>query len=430
MTSTFPASRNGRCARGGGHHHYHERRHRRRWQQLGRAMMRILAIAGTGCAIACGGCAKKDAEGTSVPAAPPPSVVVAKVDHVDVVPYEIRTGSLSANQYVKILPRVAGFVETVNFQAGKFIDANTVLFTLDSKPFKAKLDEAEANLAVARANLQNAKDELARQERLQAQNATAEKDLLNARNNQRAAVASEEAAKAAVEAAKLNVDYCTISSPIKGKVDVNSVDVGDLVGPTGQKPLTTVAEIDPILVNFTFPEGLIVNYLREHPIQPGKPLSMPVKLSIGTENDFRYDATLDFVSNTLDPATGTIAARATAKNPDLKLFPGLFVRVKVDLSPLKAALLVQQQALGRDIGGDFVWAIKPDNTAEKRYVKLGPVIENKRVVQSGLSPDETYVVQGTQRVRDRGKVTPKSETAASTTAPAEAPAGSTTQASR
>src|SRR5438045_3822458 len=227
MTSTYFASRNGACARCGGRHHHRPRRwHRRHWQQFVRTIMQIVAITGIACALACGGCkGKKDDDGAGAVAPPPPTVVVAKVDHLDVVPYEVRTGSLSANQYVKILPRVAGFVETVNFQAGRFIDANTVLFTLDSKPFKAMLDEAEANLAVSRANLQNAKDELARQERLQAQNATAEKDLLNARNGQRGAVASEEAANAAVKAAKLNVDYWTISSPIKGKGDGNPVHV-------------------------------------------------------------------------------------------------------------------------------------------------------------------------------------------------------------
>jgi membrane fusion protein, multidrug efflux system len=402
-----------------------------------------VAAALAGLAMLLGGCEPPAQQ--AAPAAAP-TVVVAKVQQRDVVPFEIRTGNLAANQTVTILPRVSAFVETIPFKPGDFVKAQTVLFTLDNTPFRSQLAQAKstldvrksdvdvrkAELAVAQANLLNATDEMDRQERLNKQQATNEKDLMSARYNQRAAVAAVDSAKAAVAsavamvdaavaavaAAQVNVDYCVISTPLAGKVDINNVNVGDLVVTTGQKPLTTVREIDPIKVDFTLSEPLVVEYLQKRGMDPNRKTAIPVKLSLGNENDFRYDAVLDFVSNVLDQSTGTVVVQATAKNPDLKLYPGMFVRVKLDLPPLPKAILVSEASLSRDIGGDYVWVIKPDNTAEKRYVKVGTLVDQFRVVQSGLAADETYVVQGVQRVRDRSKVTPQPAGDAPTTNPA------------
>jgi RND family efflux transporter MFP subunit len=402
----------------------------------------IAAILFTAALLA--GCEEKKVQEAALVALP--TVVVAKAQQKDVVPYEIRTGNLSANQTVNIVPRVSAFVETIPFKPGEFVKAGAVLFTLDNKPFKSQLDQAKstlevrksdvevskAQLAVAQANLQNANDELSRQERLEKQQATNEKDLMTARNSQRAAVASVDSAKsavaaaasaveaavAAVAAAQVNVDYCIVTSPMAGKVDTNKVEIGDLVGTAGQKPLTTVREIDPVKVDFSLDEPLVVSLLQKRGMDRNRMPAVPVKVSLGEENDFRYEATLDFVSNTLDQATGTITVQATAKNPDLKLFPGMFVRVKLDLDPLPNAILIVESSVSRDIGGDYIWVIKPDNTAEKRYVKLGTLVEQYRVVRSGLAADETYVIQGIQRVRDRAKVTPQAAGKAATTKPA------------
>lgn len=403
---------------------------------------RVLLLAVCGLSVLAG-CKKEVVQ--SAPAAPP-TVVVAKAQQREAVPYEIRTGTLSANQTVNVLPRVTSFVETIPFTPGAFVDTKTPLFTLDSKPFKSQLDQAngtlavrksdvevrKAELAVAKANLKNADEELGRQERLQKQNATSEKDLMNARNAQRAAAANVDSATAAIESAKaaveaavaavaaaqINLDYCTITAPLAGKVDTNAVNIGDLVSASGQKSLTTIREIDPIKVDFTLSEPMVVELIQKKGIDRSKKPAYPVKVSIGDANDFRNDATLDFVSNTVDQATGTVTVQATAKNTDLKLYPGLFVRVKLDLAPIPNAIMIAEDAVSRDIGGDFVWVIKSDNTAEKRYIKLGALVEKLRVVQSGLAADETYVVQGIQRVRDRAKVTPKAAGETPTSQPA------------
>lgn len=357
-----------------------------------------------------GGCEQKKVE-QAAPAAPP-SVVVEKASARDVVPFQIYTGSLSANQYVKILPKVSGFVQTINFKPGAIVKVGDVLFTLDAKPFKAQLDQAKADLGVKTANSQNAKEELDRQERLAKEQATSEKDLMNARNGYRAAAAAVEAGQAAVEAAQINLDYCTITSPIGGKVDVNNVEIGDLVSQATAKPMTTVAALDPIYVNYSLPEYIVVRYLQRAAQQNTTQLSIPAKIAIGTQEDFKYDAVLDFASNTVSQATGTIPVRATAKNADGQLYPGLFVRIKMNEQPVQGAIVVPEMATGRDIGGDYVWVISADNTAEKRYIKTGAVVPGGKVVESGLKPDETFVVKGLLRVRDRGKVTPTTETPA------------------
>lgn len=357
-----------------------------------------------------GGCEQKKVEQAAPPA--PPSVVVEKASPRDVVPFQVYTGSLSANQYVRILPKVNGFVQSISFKPGTMVKTGQVLFTLDPKPFKAQLDEAKGDLAVKAANLQNAKEELDRQERLSKEQATSEKDLMNARNNHRAAVAAVEAGQANVESAQINLDYCTIASPIDGKVDVNSVEIGDLVSQTNAKPLTTVASLDPIYVNYSLPEYIVIRYLQRAAQQNTTQLNIPVKVAIGTQEDFKYEAVLDFASNTVSQATGTIPVRATAKNGDQQLYPGLFVRIKMNEQPVQGAIVVPEMATGRDIGGDFVWVISADNTAEKRYIKTGAVVPGGKVVESGLKPDETFVVKGLLRVRDRGKVTPTMESPA------------------
>lgn len=346
-----------------------------------------------------------------VTSAPPkaPTVVVSSPIQKAVNPYAIITGTLAANQSVNVLPQVSGFIKSVDFKPGEVVKAGQVLFRLDDRAYKAALDQAKANLGVQQAQLQNAKDERDRQERLAKQDATNEKDLLNARNNERAAIASVEAAKAALQAAQVNFDYCTITSSIAGKVDKNYVDIGDLVGPgPTQKALTTVASLDPIFANFTLPEDIMVSHMKNTGLRNDGSVNYPVQLSLGAENDFSYSATMDFISNTLDSSTGAIPARATADNKDLKLYPGLFVRVKIVGKSQPGTILVQESAISRDIGGPYVWIIKADNTAEKRYIKIGWVYEDTlREVITGLTTQDRYVVEGIQRCRERGLVTPR-----------------------
>ncbi len=358
-------------------------------------------------ALSLGGC-KRNAPVAATPLKAP-SVIVSHPVQKDVAPYAILTGTLAANQSVTILPQVNGFIKTIDFKPGEVVKTGRVLFRLDDRAYKAALDQAVANLGVQQALLQNAKDERARQERLAKEDATNEKDLLNARNNERASLASVEAAKAAVEAAQVNFDYCTITAPIDGKVDKNEVDIGDLVGPgPSQTALTTVASLDPIFANFTLPEDILVDQIKTIGLKNDGAMNYPVQLSLGAENDFCFNAVMDFVSNTLDSSTGAISARATAANKDLKLYPGLFVRVKITGKTQGNAVLIREDSLSRDIGGSYVWVIKSDNSAEKRYVKLGAVYDdNMRLIVSGLSGQETYVIDGTQRCRERSKVTPK-----------------------
>jgi len=355
-------------------------------------------------------CEMKKAEQVAPPA--PPTVVVAKVEQRDVIPYDIFTGTLAANQYVKILPRVSGFVASIPFKPGAFIKAGTVLFKLDDRPFKAALDQANADLAVKEANLQNATDERDRQERLAKQDATNEKDLLNARNNFRAATAAVAAGKAAVEAAQVNFDYCTISSPIDGKVDTNAVEVGDLVSPGSTKPLTSVAEIDPIKVDFSLTESMTVELLKTRGVDKNKTPAHTCEGFPGQRQRLPIRRGPGLCVQHAGPVHGHDPGTGDGQQCRPEAVPRA-VRAGEALAGGAAQGAVDQRRIGQpDIGGDYVWVIKSDNTAEKRYVKLGTLVEQWRVVQSGLAADETYVLQGIQRVRDRAKVTPKAPTTA------------------
>lgn len=332
---------------------------------------------------------------------PPPRVSVAAAIDREITEWDDFTGRLEAVDSVEVRPRVSGYVAAIGFTEGAIVRRGDLLFQIDSRPFAAEVDRLRADLARARATVQRATSELARAERLRSENAMAQEEL-----DRRAAFAQESTAQvAAVEAAlravELNLEFTRVTAPITGRVSRAFVTEGNLVssGPGEATLLTTVVSLDPIHAHFDADEGVFLRYT-------ARKLNLPMQMALATEQGFPRQGRMDFLDNQLNPTSGTIRGRAVFRNPDGVLTPGLFVRLRVAGHGTSRALLIQDRAVGTDLDKKFVFVVGADNAIQYRAVTLGPIVDDLRVVRSGVNAGDLVVVNGLQRVRPGAKVEP------------------------
>ena len=370
-------------------------------------------IRGTGAALlaatvayACGG------NETGGPA--PPEVTVTKPDRRDVQTYAEFTGTTRAIEYAEIRARVSGTLEEMLFTPASFVDEGDVLFVIEPEIYRAAFEEARASLASAGSELSRAESDLERVKRAIQTNAVSRQDLDRAQATRDQAEAAVLGARARLEKARIDYGYTRVTTPIPGQVSRNFVDVGNLVGAGEPTLLTTVTRIEPIYVYFDTPERLVLNFnaarrdttlTEEELAQVGK-----VFVATATDDGFPHEGAIDFIDNTVNPATGTIELRAVIANPETTLFPGLFVRVRVLGQVRPDAILVHERAIGTDLGGKYVLLVGADSVVEQRYVTLGPIQDDGMVVvESGLDGSENYIVNGMLRARPGFAVTPQTE---------------------
>jgi len=332
-------------------------------------------------------------------APPPPSVVAADVVVRDVEPADEFTGRLSAVEAVEIRARVAGYVTAVRYREGSDVAAGDVLFTIDARPYQAALTRAAAELARARARAAQTHDDATRAERLLAASAIprAERDTAVAVAAQ--ADAEVQGATAAVSLARLDVEFTQVRSPIAGRTGQALVSRGDYVA-AGPAPtmLTSVNSIDPVHVYFTGDEQTYLRY-------GAHALASRASVGFADETGFPHEAKIDFVDNRVDPATGTIRVRAVLANPDHRLAPGLYARVRLTTQSAVRAVLVDDKAVLTDQDRKFVYALDKGDVATRRDVKLGRMVDGLRVVSEGLAAGDRVIIRGTQKVFPGMKVT-------------------------
>jgi RND family efflux transporter MFP subunit len=211
-------------------------------------------------------------------------------------------------------------------------------------------------------------------------------------------------AQARFDQAGINLGYTEVRAPISGMVSRRLVDLGNLVGASEATVLTTVTRMDPMYVFFNAPERYVLQALRdqdEDDVQRTE-ASDTLLVEVGTaiDDDYPFTGYVDFVNNTVDAATGTIEIRAVVANEGVKLFPGLFVRVRVAGAVRENAILVHEVAIGTDLGGKYVLIVDSENVVDRKYVKLGPVQDDgKVVVEEGLEGNERYILGGLLRAR-------------------------------
>jgi len=343
-------------------------------------------------------------EATTAQQAPAPQVSVASALERDVTEWDEFTGRLEAVESVEVRPRVTGYIESVNFTEGSTVKKGDLLFVIDPRPYRAELSKAEAELARAVARSELAVADEGRSTKLLDIKAVSREEYDSRINASREAKADVAAARAAVDSAKLNLEFTRITAPISGRVSKAAVTAGNLVtgGSNTAALLTTVVSLDPMYVTFEGDEQIYLKYnelSRRGERSSSRDAANPVLMGLANENGYPHHGSMVFVDNQVDPRTGTIRARASFENKDGFLTPGLFARVKLLGHNSYRAVLVDDRAIGTDQSQKFVYVIDAQNKVTYRPVTVGRLDGGLRIVQKGLQPGETVVVNGLQRVR-------------------------------
>lgn len=343
---------------------------------------------------------------TSQPAGPPPSVGVATVVVKDVAPAETFIGRVIAIEAVQIVPRVTAFVQDVPVQQGSDVKAGDVLYQLDPSQYAAAVQAAQAQLASANAALRQAQFAYERAAHLTKQSVETRANLDQAQATRDQNQANVEAAQANLRQAELNLSYCTIKSPIAGRIGAVTLTTGNLVTPS-TPPLATVNQLDPIRVVFSVSDRLIVSaQQREDKSATHIAQGLTVNLELPDGSPYPQAGRIAFLGNDVDQGTGTVSVYADFANPRELLLPGGFVTVDVRRATPEQRPLVPVAAVQRQQSGTFVLAVGADNKVNQRPVQLGRQIGQDYVVTNGLSGGESVIVEGVQKVHPGEAVKP------------------------
>jgi multidrug efflux system membrane fusion protein len=333
-------------------------------------------------------------EARNAPASPPAAqVTTAVVATQELSDWADFTGRLEAVENVSVRPRVGGYVENVAFGEGARVAQGELLFQIDARPFQAEVERLTAERDRTRAELDIARSYSARAQRLLAQNATSREESERLDSDAAVAQARLAAAEAALKAAKLNLSFTRVTAPISGRVSRAVVTAGNLVD--SSTLLTTVVSDTPVYAYFDIDEQTYLASVHGADASAGS----SVQIGLSNEQGYPHAARLDFLDNRVDPDHGTIRARAVIDNADGRFTPGLFVRIKLVSPSSFRAALVDDRAIGTDLGRKFVFVVDEHDVVQYRPVVTGKSVEGLRVITQGLDDGDIVIVNGLQRVR-------------------------------
>jgi len=333
-------------------------------------------------------------------AAPDIPVSVATVAQQTVAVRIQAIGNVEAYSTVALKARVDGQIVEVNFKEGREVRKGAVLFKIDSRPFEATLRQVEANLMRDTAQREQTRSQERRYQELLQKNFVSEEAYAQIRTNADSAEAVALASKAAVENAKLQLEYCTIRSPIDGFVGRVMLQIGNMAKANDTSPLVIINQVRPIYVNFAVPEQRL-SAVRSHMARG----QLSVEATPPNSDQAATTGTLSFVDNAVDTTTGTIKLKALFPNKDNGLWPGQFVSISLKLYEQKEALTVPSQAVQTGPGGQYVYVVKQDMSIEVRKVGVDRVDGDNAIIAKGLRQGETVVVKGQLRLAPGAKVT-------------------------
>jgi multidrug efflux system membrane fusion protein len=326
-------------------------------------------------------------------------VTAGTVTAADVPVFLQAIGTVQAFNLVTIKTRVDGQLVRVDFTEGQEIKAGDPLAQIDSRPYQAALEQAQAAKAKDEAQLAGVQLDLARSTQLLKSNFETRQLF----DQQTASVAQLQAAikgdLAQIDAAQLNLTYCDIRSPIDGRLGARLVDIGNMVHAADATGLVTVAELKPIFVSFTVAQE------NAHKIRERQAEAPLAAVAYGDDGKtVLAEGKLTLIDNSIDQATGTIHLKASFANADERLWPGEFVNVRLILSTRRAAPTVPAQTVQNGASGQYVYIIKSDGTVERRDVEVAAVQDGIAVVTKGLAPGERVVVDGQYRLTNGARV--------------------------
>lgn len=316
----------------------------------------------------------------------------------DVEIYVEYAGKIKARQHVEIRARVEGYLETMHFEEGGYVNKNDLLFAIDQKSYAARVEKAKAQLKKNEALKLKAERDLNRIRPLYEQNAASQLDLDNAIAAFESAQAEVVMSEADLTQAEIALSYTSVRSPISGFISESSADIGTLVGPGGKSLLATVVNSDTVEVNFSM---TALDYLRskERNVNLGRTIedrdwNPYVTITLADNTEYPFRGLVDFADPQVDPNTGTFSVRAQMPNPDHILLPGQLTKVRLLMDVHEDAIVVPTKALVIEKGGAYIFVVRPDSIVEKRFIELGPEVLNKVVVERGLGRNENIIVEG------------------------------------
>ncbi len=322
---------------------------------------------------------------------PPTPVNVAEVVNRPVTEWDEFNGRFVAVERVDIRPRIQGYITRIAFTEGAEVTKGDLLVEIDDREYRAALNRAEAEVKRAQTRVVRAERDIERGRKLVAAKAMSTEEWDQREAELAQAKADVAAMQAAAAQARLNVDFTRVTAPISGRVGAAMITSGNLVDPSAL--LTTMVSLDPIQVYF---EGDERTFLRTR--GEGKAIGRPVRIGLADEQGYPHEGVLDFVDNQLDPATGTIRARARLANPERRFTPGLFARVQLTGGAERQALLIHDQAVLTDQDRKYVYVVGEGNTALRKDVVLGSSVDGLRIVESGLAAGDRVVVNGMKKI--------------------------------
>lgn len=325
------------------------------------------------------------------------------------VPYTSKfLAQTEASESVQIRARVSGFLTEQGFKEGESIEKGKVLFRIDPEPFQVALNQADAGLLSARANITRADQQVKRFEGLAKIQQAATNELEQAQEGQKVAQAAVQTQQALVEKAKLDLDYATISSPIKGVIGERLQDVGSYVGPGADALLAKVLTVDPINVRFNISEKDILAWQRLS--EADKVTNIPVdeitvKVILPDGRIFPHEGTIDYIDVAIDPTTASAVVRAKVPNPEHTLRPGQFVNVEVSGNMRTKVVTIPQIAVNQNPTGAMVYVLDDKGTAAPRPVELGEWAGDDWIINSGLKEGDRVIVDHLMQIRPGAPVT-------------------------
>ena len=325
-----------------------------------------------------------------------PLVTVVRAEQRDMNIYLPALGTVSALNTVTVQSRVDGQLMDIRFQEGDLVSQGDLLALIDSRPFEAQLSQAEGQLLRDKAQLENARRDLARYQQLRVGDMIARQQI----DTQQALVRQYEGAvksdQGAVDAARLQIVYSRITAPISGRVGLRRVDVGNMVRSSDQQGLVVITQVQPVAVLFSLPEDAIPGILQR--MDTGH--SFLVEAYNREQSEMLAQGTLVSLDNQIDPGTGTLRLKAQFDNLDMRLFPNQFVNIRLLTDVVRGAVVLPDSAVQRGPLGVQAYVLEEGNLAALRKVEAGNSIRGEVIINSGIRPGEAVIVEGAERLRN------------------------------